>query len=80
MTRDQRCAAIIATALEMANARKLSDVDYHKIAAVVPVPTSARLIRYHFGKKETLFRAVATHKDAAPHVVAEARIMGIIAS
>lgn len=77
LTGNQRRNAIVDAAVTIANGKSLAEVNFRSIADCVAVPTSERLIRYHFGTKERLMRAVADHDRASAAVVEEARILGV---
>lgn len=78
LSRDERRAAILAAAVDHANKHGLAFCDFHSVAERVPVPTTPRLIRYHFGRKRNLWLAIVKHPAATARLTQEAKQIGLI--
>lgn len=73
----QRRAAIVAAAVRIANERGLAEATFRTVSDHVIIPTSERLIRYHFTEHEKLWREVANHPEATADVQEQARVLGV---
>lgn len=78
LSRDERRAAILNAAVTYANTHGLAACDFRTVAECVAVPTTERNIRYHFGRKRELWRAIAKHKQAAPSTVKAAKQLELL--
>ncbi len=78
LTRQQRTTAIVAIAVQLANEKQLVAVNFADVSQRAPFRMTERAIRYHFGKKGRLLKAVAEHPDASAAVRDEARLIGVI--